>query len=390
MPPKSKAKGKAAAKAIAQVKKTATVGTTGLTQAQLNRHYTEGAELILTYLNGTTPDKSSISSFYQKILAKAKKGKSLQARARDWCFTYRPDKLGKGGRRNIANFQDKFPLHEHEGYAHEPQTSAGPHRESVNLDPNEPDDPWLLFHPDLFNAGVTPNHYRFCLERVRAAQTLQGYEDHDELDFTDYTQFIANAPTICRRIEGLQFRYALKMVENMADEEDEERRETEKKQQAKDKKAAAAAAASAKQKQKKKATKEDEDEEEEDEDLDKPDETMPPAVVTARDLLLDRVLVRYMPEVLVWLGHGPKAWKEVRISLAQARLYKTANMTNSAQLLHMSAECSRLHQLLNGEIKMERNTIPYSVFQAATGFGKGEEEKSAEEEEEEEEEEVVD
>ncbi|KAK8137661.1 hypothetical protein PG984_003154 [Apiospora sp. TS-2023a] len=296
MPPKSKAKGKAVAKAIAQVKKTATVGTTedpGQDQ--------EGQE---------------------------------------------PAGAGAG----------LFPLHEHGGYAHEPQTSAGPHRESVNLDPDEADDPWLLFHPDLFNAGVSPNHYRFCLERVRAAQSLQGYEDHDELDFTDYTEFIANAPTICRRIEGLQFRYALQMVENMADEEDEERRETEKKQQAKDKKAAAKAAV-AKLKQKKKDAANDDDEEEEDEDLDKPDETMPPAVVTARDLLLDRVLVRYMPEVLVWLGHGPKAWKEVRISAAQARLYKTANMTNSAQLLHMSAEPPP---------------------------GRGEEEKSVEEEEKEE------
>ncbi|KAK7911001.1 hypothetical protein PG985_013482 [Apiospora marii] len=334
MPPKSKAKAKAA-------------GNSGLTQAELKNLYIEGTELLLTYFNGDTPT----NNFYKKLLAK-QKYKSLQAAARNWCWKYAPERANVS--KTVANFQSRFPLHEHGGYSHEVKTSAGPYRESMDLDPNEPDNPWLLFHPDLFNQGVSPNYYRFSLERARTARTMQGYEDNDELNFRDYKEYIPNAPT-ARRLAGDRFQYALRVVERMADEEDvaiAEAMEEQKEQNRKDQE---------KQKKKSKAKKSEQEDEEEDEE--EGEEMPPPAVVTARDLLLDRVLLRYLPEALVWLGHGPKAWREVRISDAQTRVYRTINMTNSAQMMHMRAEAIRLEQIARGEILPEKNATPFALYQ---------------------------
>lgn len=226
----------------------------------------------------------------------------------------------------------------------------------MDFDPNEPDCPWPLFHPDLFNAGVSPNFYRFSLERPRTARTLQGYEDNEELEFRDYKELIAHAPT-ARRLAGYQFQYALRVIEKMADEEDaameamDEQREENKKEAKKSQK-------KQKKQNKKKDTEEDEEEEEEEED----EEVLPSAIVTARDLVLDPVLLRYIPEVLVWLGHGPKAWQEVRISDAQTRLYKTIHLMNSTQLMHMRVEAIRLEQMRRGEIQREQNATPYAAY----------------------------
>ncbi|KAK8067179.1 hypothetical protein PG997_013926 [Apiospora hydei] len=243
----------------------------------------------------------------------------------------------------------------------------------MDLDPSEPDNPWLLFHRDLFNNGISPNYHRFSLERVRVAQTMLGMEQHPELEFKDYRQFIANAPTITRRLDGDQFEYAMRTVEKMADEEDAaEKKEQAKLQKEREKKDKKDKEKKEKEDKKKKGqeqktgvTQDDSGvvlDEEEDEEEEREPEPVPAPVVTSRDLFYDRVLVRYMPEVMVWLGHGPKAWQEVKISDAQTRLYGAISLQNSSQLSHMRFECIRMVQILWGELPREPNTVTYEMY----------------------------
>ncbi|KAK6848886.1 hypothetical protein PG995_012719 [Apiospora arundinis] len=348
-PPKSKAKAKATAKAKGGKAASASVDPT---QAQLRALYAEGAEIILTYLNGDSPT----SSWYKKLVLRAKK-KTLQARARDWCFDHKPERVVEKGKKSIPVFLRQFPLHEHPGTVHEVKTSAGPHRESMDLDPNEADNPWLLFHPDLFNPERNPPYYRFSMERAITARVMQDHENSDELEFRDYTQFIARAPT-ARSLQGDQFEYALRVVEQMADDEDAERAE-DLKQNEKFKKQQAD-----KKKKKQAARKVVKDEEEDDVDNEDDDEELPVQMtaVTARDVLLDRVLIRYMPEFMVWLGHGLKACAGVAIKDSQTRLYKNISMMNSINLMHMRVECIRYVQLLRGDIPAEPNATQIDVF----------------------------
>ncbi|KAK8041158.1 hypothetical protein PG994_014165 [Apiospora phragmitis] len=78
---------------------------------------------------------------------------NLQSRARDWCFTYEPDKAK--GNRTVVEFQKKA----HFGRPVLGVDGSRPQR--------EPDNPVAPFHSDLFNAGVGPDYYHFCLEQSR-------------------------------------------------------------------------------------------------------------------------------------------------------------------------------------------------------------------------------
>ncbi|KAI1842189.1 hypothetical protein JX266_011597 [Neoarthrinium moseri] len=158
------------------------------------------------------------------------------------------------------DFYKEIPLHSHPG-------NPTPHGKSEVMNPNEPDNPWILSHPQAFNLANEP-HGRFNFERVETACIGK---------FSLYVDVVYEYSTLARSLSLSQDGDA-----QFAIRDDEGRIEA----------------------------------------FVRDFPGFSEYEVTVQDLLMDEVLIRQMPEFMVWLAYGPKHCAHVTIRTEQADLYK--------------------------------------------------------------------